>query len=190
MEPAGLGALDELIAAREIEGLMIHYFEAVDALDPFRAVEIFTEDVEGDFMTGHPYVGREAIARGLGKILIQYERTSHHITNHRATLTGDTATALTYIYAFHRMRGSEDTWQPLCLQHRAPAGPAAQPAGQHQCLDCGIGSRASKREAQHASLSPFQAQPRSLAEQDQVLPAAFQRGWLPGYILRSPWADH
>ena len=110
MEPAGLGALDELIAAREIEGLMIHYFEAVDALDPFRAVEIFTEDVEGDFMTGHPYVGREAIARGLGKILIQYERTSHHITNHRATITGDTATALTYIYAFHRMRGSEDTW--------------------------------------------------------------------------------
>ena len=61
-------------------------------------------------MTGHPYVGREAIARGLGKILIQYERTSHHITNHRATITGDTATALTYIYAFHRMRGSEDTW--------------------------------------------------------------------------------
>ena len=110
MEPAGLGALDELIAAREIEGLMIHYFEAVDALDPFRAVEIFTEDVEGDFMTGHPYVGREAIARGLGKILIQYERTSHHITNHRATITGDTATALTYICAFHRMRGSEDTW--------------------------------------------------------------------------------
>jgi ketosteroid isomerase-like protein len=104
------GALDELVAAREIEGLMIHYFDAVDALDPFRAVEIFTDDIEGDFMTGHPYVGREAIARGLGKILIQYERTSHHITNHRATITGDTATALTYIYAFHRMRGSDDTW--------------------------------------------------------------------------------
>ena len=104
------GAIAELLAAREIEGLMIHYFDAVDALDPFRAVEIFTDDIEGDFMTGHPYVGREAIARGLGKILIQYERTSHHITNHRATITGDTATALTYIYAFHRMRGSDDTW--------------------------------------------------------------------------------
>ena len=110
--PVGLTAesIEELIAAREIEGLMIHYFDAVDALDPFRAVEIFTDDIEGDFMTGHPYVGREAIARGLGKILIQYERTSHHITNHRATITGDTATALTYIYAFHRMRGSDDTW--------------------------------------------------------------------------------
>lgn len=101
----------ELADAREIEGLMVHYFDAVDALDPFRAVEIFTDDIEGDFMTGHPYVGRRAIARGLGKILLQYERTSHHITNHRATITGDTATALTYIYAFHRMRGSDDTWQ-------------------------------------------------------------------------------
>ncbi len=103
-------AITELMAAREIEALMIHYFDAVDALDPFRAVEIFTDDIEGDFMTGHPYVGREAIARGLGKILIQYERTSHHITNHRATINGDTASALTYIYAFHRMRDSDDTW--------------------------------------------------------------------------------
>lgn len=103
-------AIAELVAAREIEGLMIHYFDAVDALDPFRAVEIFTDDIEGDFMTGHPYVGPHAIARGLGKILVQYERTSHHITNHRATITGDTATALTYIYAFHRMRDSDDTW--------------------------------------------------------------------------------
>jgi len=103
----------QLADAREIEGLMIHYFDAVDALDPFRAVEIFADDIEGDFMTGHPYVGRRAIARALGKILLQYERTSHHVTNHRAVITGDTATALTYIYAFHRMRDSEDTWHLL-----------------------------------------------------------------------------
>lgn len=102
--------LRELVDAREIEALMVHYFDAVDALDPFRAVEIFTDEVEGDFMTGHPYVGRRAIARALGKILLQYERTSHHITNHRATIDGDRAQALTYIYAFHRMRGSDDTW--------------------------------------------------------------------------------
>lgn len=101
----------ELVDAREIEGLMTHYFDAVDALDPFRAVEIFTDDIEGDFMTGHPYVGRRSVARALGKILVQYERTSHHITNHRATITGDEATALTYIYAFHRMRNSDTTWE-------------------------------------------------------------------------------
>lgn len=102
--------LRELADAREIEGLMVHYFDAVDALDPWRAVQIFSDDVEGDFMTGRQYRGREAIARALGRILLQYERTSHHITNHRAIIIGDTAEALTYIYAFHRMRGSDDTW--------------------------------------------------------------------------------
>ena len=103
-------AVRELVDARAIEHLMIRYFDAVDALDPFAAVEIFTDDIEGDFMTGKVYRGPRAVARALGKILLQYERTSHHITNHRATITGDTATALTYIYAFHRMRASEDTW--------------------------------------------------------------------------------
>lgn len=102
--------LQELVDAREIEGLMIQYFDAVDALDPFRAVEIFSDDIEGDFMTGHPYRGRRQIARALGKILLQYESTSHHITNHRAVIDGDHATAYTYIYAFHRMRNSSDTW--------------------------------------------------------------------------------
>jgi ketosteroid isomerase-like protein len=102
--------MQELLDAREIEGLMIHYFDAVDALDPFGAVEIFSADIEGDFMTGHPYRGRQQIARALGKILLQYESTSHHITNHRAVIDGDHATAFTYIYAFHRMRNSSDTW--------------------------------------------------------------------------------
>lgn len=113
-DPGGAAGVDarlrELIDAREIEGLMVHYFDAVDSLDPFRAVEIFTDDIEGDFMTGKIYTGPAAVARALGKILLQYNQTSHHITNHRATITGDTATALTYIYAFHRMRDSEDTW--------------------------------------------------------------------------------
>jgi uncharacterized protein (TIGR02246 family) len=103
-------ALRELVDERAIARLMVDYFDAVDALDPFRAVGIFTDDVEGDFMTGRLYHGRQAIARALGKILLQYERTSHHITNHKAVIAGDTATALTYIYAFHRMRGSDDTW--------------------------------------------------------------------------------
>ena len=103
-------AVRELVDARVIEHLMVRYFDAVDALDPFAAVEIFTDDIEGDFMTGKVYRGPRAVARALGKILLQYEHTSHHITNHRATITGDTATALTYIYAFHRMRSSGDTW--------------------------------------------------------------------------------
>lgn len=102
--------VQELIDAREIHGLMCHYFDHVDRLDPFRAAEIFTADAEGDFMTGKLYRGPTAIARALGRILLQYQHTSHHITNHRATIDGDTATSLTYIYAFHRMRETGDLW--------------------------------------------------------------------------------
>ena len=100
-------AIQELIDARAIEGVMIHYFDRVDALDPFGAADIFTDDAVGDFMTGKLYTGPDKIARALGRILLQYKHTSHHITNHRATITGDTATSLTYIYAFHRF---PDDW--------------------------------------------------------------------------------
>lgn len=101
--------LQELVDAHEIEGLMIHYFDRVDALDPFGAVEILTEDAVGDFMTGQLVEGPTTIARLLGRILLQYRHTSHHVTNHRARIDGDTATALTWIYAFHRFP-DESVW--------------------------------------------------------------------------------
>ena len=59
-------------------------------------------------MTGKIYRGPKKIARALeiaralGRILLQYWHTGHHITNHRAMINGDTATALIYIYPFHR----------------------------------------------------------------------------------------
>jgi uncharacterized protein (TIGR02246 family) len=99
-----------LLDEREIWRLMVEYFDAVDALDPKRAVQIFSEDVIGDFMTGRVYQGRESIERVLGKILLQYEQTSHHITNHRAEVSGDAGTACTWIYAFHRMAGTDEVW--------------------------------------------------------------------------------
>ena len=48
-----------LLDEREIWRLMVEYFDAVDALDPRRAVQIFSDDVTGDFMTGRVYQGRE-----------------------------------------------------------------------------------------------------------------------------------
>ena len=99
-----------LLDEREIWRLMVEYFDAVDALDPKRAVQIFSADVIGDFMTGRIYEGPEPIGRALGKILLQYEKTSHHITNHRVEILGDTASAVTWIYAFHRMAGTSDVW--------------------------------------------------------------------------------
>jgi ketosteroid isomerase-like protein len=99
-----------LLDEREIWRLMVEYFDAVDALDPKRAVQIFSDDVTGDFMTGRVYQGRGPIERVLGKILLQYEQTSHHITNHRAEVSGDVGTACTWIYAFHRMAGTDEVW--------------------------------------------------------------------------------
>jgi uncharacterized protein (TIGR02246 family) len=94
--------LQELFDARAIESLMIRYFDRIDALDPRGAAEVFAPDATADLMTGKVYNGREAIGRALSKILVQYRHTSHHISNHHATIDGDTASALTYIYAFHR----------------------------------------------------------------------------------------
>lgn len=94
--------VQELIDARAIEQIMIEYFDRIDALDPFGVGDLFAEDATADLMTGKIYAGRTAITRALGKILLQYRHTSHHISNHRATIDGDQASAQTYIYAFHR----------------------------------------------------------------------------------------
>ena len=99
-----------LLDEREIWRLMVEYFDAVDALDPKRAVQIFSDDVTGDFMTGRVYQGRGSIERALGKILLKSHQPSPHITNHRVEISGDQAPACTWIYAFHRMVNSDEVW--------------------------------------------------------------------------------
>lgn len=94
--------LQELLDARAIEQVMVKYFDRVDALDPMGAAALFVEDATADLMTGKIYRSSQHIGRALGRILLQYKHTSHHISNHRSTIAGDTATAQTYIYAFHR----------------------------------------------------------------------------------------
>lgn len=96
--------LQRLIDTRAIEGVMIEYFDRVDALDPFGAVATFADDATADLMTGKVYRGRTPIGRAPARILLQYRHTSHHISNHRSRIDGDTASALTHIYAFHRFR--------------------------------------------------------------------------------------
>ena len=91
-----------LFDARAIERVMIDYFDRVDALDPFGAAELFASDAKADLMTGKVYTSSAQIGRALARILLQYRHTSHHISNHRADIDGDVATAQTYIYAFHR----------------------------------------------------------------------------------------
>ncbi|MCP3977011.1 MAG: nuclear transport factor 2 family protein [bacterium] len=94
--------IQELIDAKAIERVMVDYFDRIDALDPIGASQLFAEDATADLMTGKIYQSRDHIGRALGRILLQYRHTSHHISNHRSVIEGDTATAQTYIYAFHR----------------------------------------------------------------------------------------
>lgn len=103
-------ALAELVDARAIEQTLIAYFDRIDARDPVGASELFAADVEVEIMTGKRYRGRERFARAVGRVLDQYERTSHHLTNVRVSLAGDSAEALAYVYAYHRMAGTGEPW--------------------------------------------------------------------------------
>jgi uncharacterized protein (TIGR02246 family) len=93
-----------------IEQLFVRYFDAVDANDPQRAAMEFAVDAEVEIMTGKRLVGRERYARALGRVLDQYERTSHHLSNVRTDVDGDSARGLAYVYAYHRMRNTGEPW--------------------------------------------------------------------------------
>ncbi len=93
--------IKELIALKAIENLMIRYAERIDANDPEGAAACFAEDGVGHYWG--KYKGRKDIARRLAGILDRFSATSHHLTNTSIRLDGDSATAMSYVYAFHRM---------------------------------------------------------------------------------------
>jgi uncharacterized protein (TIGR02246 family) len=93
-----------------IEQLFVRYFDRVDANDPEGASMQFAEDVEFEIMIGKRKTGRDRFARSLGRVLDQYERTSHHVSNIRTEVNGDEAHGLAYVYAYHRMRNTGEPW--------------------------------------------------------------------------------
>ena len=103
-------ALSELVDARAIEQTLIAYFDRIDANDPVGASEFFAPDVKVEIMTGKRYQGRERFARAVGRVLEQYERTSHHLTNVSTSIQGDSAESLAYVYAYHRMAATGQPW--------------------------------------------------------------------------------
>lgn len=96
--------MDELIRTlideRDIYRLMVQYADRVDANDPAGAAACFTHDGTGIYWG--EYQGREAIASRLAEILDAFTVTSHHLSNPAIDVTGDQATSLSYVYAFHR----------------------------------------------------------------------------------------
>jgi len=101
-------ATQELLDFRAIEQLMVRYADRIDANDPEGAAACFAEDGIGKYWG--ECRGRKEIAARLGKILDLFSSTSHHLSNVSIHLDGDRATAMSYVYAFHRMA---DTGDPL-----------------------------------------------------------------------------
>ena len=107
---ARLAALEELVELRALEQVLIAYFDRVDARDAEGAAALFTEDTRCEIMTGKVLEGRERFARALGRVLAQYRRTSHHLTNVRGSVQGDEGETFAYVYAFHRMEETGEPW--------------------------------------------------------------------------------
>lgn len=102
----------ELEARNAITELLHAYAWHFDRNEPDMVAALFTDDATVDYGPElPPIVGRDAIAPriavGLDEI---FAATSHHITNVRITFTDDDhATAVAYVYAWHRYRdGSPD----------------------------------------------------------------------------------
>jgi len=96
----------ELADKKAIYELMAHYADRIDANDPDGAAACFAEDGIGVYW--QDYVGPKAIAERLTGILAHFHATSHHLSNLLIRLDGDTATAQSYVYAFHRVKAGMD----------------------------------------------------------------------------------
>jgi uncharacterized protein (TIGR02246 family) len=92
-----------LLDEREIEQLMVRYIDRVDANDPVGAAACFAPDGIGIYWG--EYRGRDAIATRLAEILDAFLATSHHLSNVAVEVDGDTARAMSYVYAFHTRTG-------------------------------------------------------------------------------------
>jgi len=97
-------AVQELLDIRAIEQLMIRYADRIDANDPEKASMCFAEDGVGKYWG--VFKGREEIASRLALILDSFTLTSHNLSNINIQVDGDKATAMSYVYAYHRMADS------------------------------------------------------------------------------------
>ena len=92
----------QMLAEKQaIQELMARYAERIDAGDAKGAADCYAENGIGVYWG--EYVGRKAIAERLAGILKDFSATSHHLTNVQIKLNGDRATAMAYVYAFHRV---------------------------------------------------------------------------------------
>lgn len=90
-----------------VTNVILDYAEYVDTCEPAKWAELFCDD--GAFDEGRIVEGRTALETHVRKLLRLFSATAHHMTNIRVTRTSsDTATASSYVYAWHRKVDGDD----------------------------------------------------------------------------------
>lgn len=92
----------ELLDRREIEDLLVDYCLHLDRMELDALAALFTIDCRVIYgpdprLEAH---GRAALEASLAR-LWRWARTAHHLSNARIRVAGDTATAESYVHAWH-----------------------------------------------------------------------------------------
>lgn len=102
----------------EIADVLYAYCEAVDEFRIDALVELFCPDCRFDRGFEMVHVGRAALREFMTASLSRYGASSHHVSNVRVRLDGDSsAQATSYVHAFLRFKGSCETAQLWARYH-------------------------------------------------------------------------
>ncbi len=95
-----------LLDRAAITDLLALYCERIDEYDIDGMAELFTEDCTTDYGPGRggPVAGREAVRERIARGQAEFRRTHHQLGQSRIEIEGGTASALTYVTAWHEHR--------------------------------------------------------------------------------------
>lgn len=95
--PAGPEQWTDVLAVREV---LERYASGVDRRDWAAVATCFAADCFADYGRSDQWQGREAIAGALDVMHREIGPTMHRLSNHTIEVTGDVATAVTYLDAY------------------------------------------------------------------------------------------
>ena len=109
-----MNPIDELLATEAIRDLLAHYCERLDEYDIDGVADCFTTDAITDYGPGRggPIRGRSQIRERIATGQSVFRRTHHQMGQSRIRVAGETAAALSYVTATHRLKDGriETVW--------------------------------------------------------------------------------